>query len=55
MIDDILFLEINFLEEVPIGPLGGDIIGFSMEGNNYNFIQDPIVFTNKETAHIYIS
>jgi hypothetical protein len=53
--DDILFETEDFITLLPNFPLGGEILSFSMDGNNYDFEQEPIVFDNKETSHIFIT
>ena len=55
MIDDILFEDEVFLQEIPLPSLGGEITGFSMDGSFFNFESEPVVITNKETVSISIS
>lgn len=39
MITDILFDSWHFLFQIPSGPLGNNILGYSMDGNNFAFEQ----------------
>lgn len=56
MIEDITFEEVKFvLFELPFGPIGGEITGYSMDGSNYDFEQEQIIKTDIETSHIFIT
>lgn len=55
MINDILFASYAMIFEIPSGPLGTQILGYSMDGNNYAFEQTINVVGAFETSHIFVS
>jgi hypothetical protein len=50
MIDDILFASDNFIIELPVGVIGGNIDAYSLDGPNYDYIGG-----GSETSHVFIS
>jgi len=55
MIDDILFASFEILFSIPSGPLGTQILGYSMDGNNYDFSQTINYITSGETSSIFVT
>jgi hypothetical protein len=55
MIDDILFSSYMLMFSIPSGPLGTQILGYSMDGNNFDFEQTIIIGDLSETSHIFVS
>jgi hypothetical protein len=55
MIDDILFASYQILFYIPSGPLGTQILGYSMDGIFYDFEQTIVVGGASETSHIFVS
>jgi len=53
--EDIIFDNDDILFELPFITLNGEITGFSMDGNNFDLEQEPIIFNNKETSHIFVT
>jgi hypothetical protein len=56
MIEDITFQQVSFvLFQLPMGPLGGDITGYSMDGSSYEFEQVQVINTDIEISNIFIT
>lgn len=55
MIEDILFESEQFVMDIPLPPLGGEIEAYSMDGNNYDYLSEIVQVDNKETSKIYIT
>jgi hypothetical protein len=53
--EDILFETNEMIFDLPFIILGGEITGYSMDGNNFDFEQDQIIKTDIETSHIFIT
>ena len=53
--EDILFDSDEIIFDLPFIVLGGEITGYSMDGNNFNFEQTQVIKDNIETSHIFIS
>ena len=55
MIDDILFASYEMLFSIPSGPIGTQILGYSMDGIYYDFSQTINYVTSGETSHIFVA
>jgi hypothetical protein len=55
MIDDILFSSYILIFSIPPGPLGTQILGYSMDGNNFDFEQTIVIGGPSEKSHIFVS
>lgn len=51
MIDDIVFDVTEFIMEIPYGVAGGDILSYSLDGGNYNFIES----SGGETSSVFVN
>jgi hypothetical protein len=55
MINDILFSSYEILFSIPSGPIGTQILGYSMDGIYYDFEQTINIGGASETSHIFVS
>lgn len=55
MITDILFDSYEMFLSIGPGPLGTQILGYSMDGNYYNFEQTINYITSGETSKIFVA
>lgn len=55
MIDDILFTSYQIIFYIPSGPIGTQILGYSMDGIFYNFEQTIFVGGASEKSNIFVS
>jgi hypothetical protein len=55
MITDILFNSFQVFFSIGPGPLGTQILSYSMDGNNYDFEQTINYIASGETSHVFVT